>query len=205
MLPPSRTTGLPFHATGRSGIFRARAARSLTSASFFQSGYFAQPLNRKPAMATWPLRVSARTNTGPKSRVPPPSVWQQHSSTRPHHAAEYLLMTGHGHGHDHPEGMRQEGRAPERETGAALGRDLVPHPVAHRHVNAVRDGVGALDGLPRRALGGPVLRLLVGMPADRGGIEEDGRAAQRGQARPLGIPLVPADEGADAARLRVEG
>src|SRR6185503_10627704 len=93
---------------------------------------------------------------------------------------------------------------PELETRAALGRDLVAHAVHHRYVHAVRDGVPALDGAPGIALGHAVLRLLVGMPADGGRIEEDGRALQGGEARALGIPLVPADEGADLALGRVD-
>ena len=51
----------------------------------------------------------------------------------------------------------------------------------------------------------PCCAFSCGMPADRGRIEEDRRAAQRGEARALGIPLVPADERADPPGLRVEG
>ena len=50
-----------------------------------------------------------------------------------------------------------------------------------------------------------VLAFLAGMPADGGGIEEDLRAAQRGEARRLGIPLVPADADADPAVPRLPG
>ena len=42
------------------------------------------------------------------------------------------------------------------------------------------------------------------MPADRRGIKENVRAAEAGQARALRIPLVPANQHADAAKARVE-
>ena len=72
-------------------------------------------------------------------------------------------------------------------------------------VDAVRDGVPALDGAPGVALGVAVLRLLLRMPADRGRVEEHDRALQGGEARALRVPLVPADERSDPALLRVEG
>ena len=50
----------------------------------------------------------------------------------------------------------------------------------------------------------PNSRFLRGMPADGRGIEQDVRAAQAGQARGFGIPLVPADQDGDAAVARVE-
>ena len=63
----------------------------------------------------------------------------------------------------------------------------------------------ALDGLPRVALGGAVALFFVRVPADRGRVEKDGGALQRGQARAFRVPLVPADERADAAGAGVEG
>ena len=68
--------------------------------------------------------------------------------------------------------------------------------------DAVGDGVGALDGLPGVVLRRAEFVLLGRMPADGGGIEEDVGALQRGEARGFGIPLVPADERADAAEAR---
>ena len=73
------------------------------------------------------------------------------------------------------------------------------HAIHHRHVHAVGDGVGALNGAPGIVLRLAELRFLRGMPADRGGIEQNLRALQRGQARAFGIPLVPADQRADSA------
>ena len=43
------------------------------------------------------------------------------------------------------------------------------------------------------------------MPSDRRGIKQHLRPLQRGQACTLGIPLIPADEGADASEAGVEG
>jgi hypothetical protein len=44
----------------------------------------------------------------------------------------------------------------------------------------------------------------VRVPADAGGIENDLRAAERGETRALGIPLVPANLDADFAVFRGE-
>ena len=43
------------------------------------------------------------------------------------------------------------------------------------------------------------------VPADGGGIEEHFGALERGEARGFGVPLVPADQRADAAEAGVEG
>src|SRR5688572_5043381 len=68
---------------------------------------------------------------------------------------------------------------------------------------AVGDGVAALDGVPGLVL--DVLVLHLAKPgADGGGIEQDVRALHGGEARGLRVPLVPADEGADAAEAGVE-
>ena len=86
-----------------------------------------------------------------------------------------------------------------------LRRAFEAHAVHGGDVDAVGDGVRALDGAPGVVLRRAVLRFLRGMPADGGGIEQDVRAAQRGEARGFGIPLVPADQRRDAAELRIEG
>src|SRR5258706_2159959 len=81
MLPPSRTTGLPSCSTGRNGIRSARAARSGTRSSFRQSGYLAQALKWKRAMAI--LRAASFfTKIGPKSRAQPRSRGKGKNSTR---------------------------------------------------------------------------------------------------------------------------
>jgi hypothetical protein len=51
----------------------------------------------------------------------------------------------------------------------------------------------------------PYWAFSVRMPADRGGIEQDRRAFQRGQAGGLGIPLIPADQHAEGAEAGLEG
>ncbi len=57
--------------------------------------------------------------------------------------------------------------------------------------------MGTLDGLPGVVLRRVHLRALVELPADGGGIEEDLRPGQGGQASRLGEPLVPADQNAE--------
>ena len=109
-----------------------------------------------------------------------------------------LLAVAAGPGEDPAEGVGDERAAPELD--AAVGRPLVADPVDGRDVDAVADGVGPLHGLPGVGLGLAVLGLLGGVPADRGGVEQDLGPLQRGQAGGLGIPLVPADERADARR-----
>src|SRR5688572_8450239 len=51
--------------------------------------------------------------------------------------------------------------------------DLVADAVRHADVAAVGNGVAALDRLPRVVLRIAVLLALRGMPADRGGVEQD--------------------------------
>ena len=71
-------------------------------------------------------------------------------------------------------------------------------PVDGCHVNAVRDGVGALDGLPGARLSRAEFRFFRRMPADRGGIEEDAGAFEGGQ-HGFRIPLIPTNERTDRA------
>ena len=104
-----------------------------------------------------------------------------------------------------PNGSARNDEPQNSSPSPPSARDLVADAVDGRDVDAVRDRVRALDGLPGLALGGAVLRLLARVPADGGRVEEDGRAPQRGEPRGLRVPLVPADEGADAARASVEG
>src|SRR4029078_1120542 len=74
---------------------------------------------------------------------------------------------------------------------------FMTHAVDGAHVHAVGDGVTPLNRFPRGLLLRAVLRFRRREPADGGGIEEDLRAAHRGEAGGLGIPLVPAHEDAD--------
>ena len=100
------------------------------------------------------------------------------------------------------EGIGDEGIAPELD--AAVGRAFEADAIDGGDVDAVGDGVGALDGAPGVELRRAVLRFFRRVPADGRGIEENVRAAQAGQARAFGIPLVPADQRGDAAEARVE-
>ncbi len=84
------------------------------------------------------------------------------------------------------------------------GRAFETDAIHRRDVDAVRDGVRALDRLPRRELGGAMLGLLVRVPANGGGIKQHVSALHRRQPRRLGIPLVPTDQHADAPERRVE-
>src|SRR5439155_21993952 len=71
-------------------------------------------------------------------------------------------------------------------------------------IDAVGDGVAALNGFPGVKLRGAELRFFAGMPADAGGIKIHGGASAGGEARTFGIPLVPASLHADARVLGVE-
>ena len=64
--------------------------------------------------------------------------------------------------------------------------------------------MAALNGLPGVELSGAVLFFFGGVPADGGGVEENAGALQGGEAGGLRVPLVPADEDADAGELRIE-
>ncbi len=127
-----------------------------------------------------------------------------------------------GQGDDAAEGVGYEAAAPELDAGAggvvagaaefdrggvAVGGGgfefdvavLVAYAVDGADEDSVGDGVGALGGLPGFVLGCAKLFLLGGVPADGGGEEEDFGALERGEAGAFGVPLVPADEGADGA------
>ena len=106
---------------------------------------------------------------------------------------------------DLAERIGDEAAAPELDAVARdAGRLLVADAVDRGDVDAVGDRVRALDGLPGRRLAGAVLGLLRRVPADRGRVEEHVRARQRGQPRRLRVPLVPADQRADAPAGGVE-
>src|SRR5208283_4231622 len=100
---------------------------------------------------------------------------------------------------DLSEGIGNERSTPELQTFAgrlvaANVTGLEADAVRDRDINSIGDTVRALNGAPCIVLRLAVLRLLVGMPADRRGIKEHVRALQRRQARALGIPLVPAHQ-----------
>src|SRR4029077_3265433 len=71
-------------------------------------------------------------------------------------------------------------------------------------VNAVGDGVGALNGSPSIKLSHAELFFFAGMPADTRGIENHLSALESGQARTFGIPLIPTNLNADASISGIE-
>src|SRR5439155_501546 len=79
-----------------------------------------------------------------------------------------------------------------------------PDAVHGRDVQAVRDGVTPLDRPPGVELLRAMAGLLLRVPADGRGIEQDARPLERRKPRALGVPLVPADERADPPDPRVE-
>src|SRR5580658_3876187 len=113
-----------------------------------------------------------------------------------------LLFRGGGLRDDLYERIGDERRAPELET--VLGRAFEADTIYCRDVNAIRDRVRALDGFPGIQLCRAVLRFLGRMPADGGRVKEDVRARNRREARGLGIPLIPADQHAEASEGRIE-
>src|SRR5690606_30996147 len=86
---------------------------------------------------------------------------------------------------------------PELDAAAAVRRRLEADAIDGEHEAAVRDRVAPLYRLPRRVLPLAVLGLLLGMPTDRGRVDQELRAAQRREPCRLRIPLIPADEHAE--------
>ena len=112
-------------------------------------------------------------------------------------------------GDDAAERIAEKRCAPEFQAIASDGiaadvPGFMSHTIYNCHVDAVGDGMGALDRSPGVVLRLSELRFLRGMPSDRGGIEQYLRALQRGQAGAFGIPLVPAHQRAHAADGGVE-
>ena len=108
-----------------------------------------------------------------------------------------------------PKGSAQERTAPEIQARtlhlvAANVAGLMTDAIDGADKHAVGNGVGALDGEPGFVLRRSPLILFRRMPADGGGIEEDVGTLQGSQTRTLGIPLIPADQGADRALFQIE-
>src|SRR5688572_31322717 len=115
------------------------------------------------------------------------------------------LLVGGSFRDDHAERVCDERRPPEFDTIPRSARGvLVSHTVGCRDVYAVGDRVAALDGAPCVALLRAVRAFFLRVPADRRGIEQDGRALERSEPGALRVPLVPAHQRADAARGRIE-
>ncbi len=113
-------------------------------------------------------------------------------------------------GQDAAKGIGDKGSAPELEPDArgavaAYVSMFVANAVDGSDVNAVGDGMGSLDGLPRVVLRRAEVLFFRRMPADGGGIEEQVGSAQGGDARRFRVPLVPTDERAHLSHGSIEG
>ena len=141
---------------------------------------------------------------------------------------EDLFFVVAGFCKDAAEGVGDEAAAPELDAGlwcvvagavefdggrvAVGGGDfefdvamLVTDAVDGAGEDSVGDGVGALGDLPGVVLGGAELLFLGGVPADCSWKEENLGSAEGGEAGAFGVPLVPADEGADGALRGLRG
>src|ERR1700690_1047585 len=78
-----------------------------------------------------------------------------------------------------------------------------PGAIDRHDIASVRDRMTLLDRFPGRLLPLAVFRLFRRQPSDRRWIDQDLGALHRGQARGLGIPLIPADQHANLADLGV--
>src|SRR3954454_4462368 len=108
-----------------------------------------------------------------------------------------------------PERIAKKRSAPELQALPGCG---IPANVAGFKTNAIHDGhihtisnsMGALNRAPGIVLRDTELSLLRRMPSDSGWIEQNICTLQRGEPRPLRIPLVPADKSAEAPGTGVE-
>src|SRR5262249_5509448 len=101
--------------------------------------------------------------------------------------------------------ISDEGVAPELKARIILGGiAFVTDAVHDSDVRSVGNCVSALNRAPCFQLRCAVLGFFLRMPADARRIEDNLRAAKRGEARTLRIPLVPADLNADARVFRIE-
>ena len=109
-----------------------------------------------------------------------------------------------GLGDDVPGGGDDETSAPELQAITTDGC-FVAGTVGGGHETAVGNRVAALDGLPGVVLVFAFSGLFAWMPADGGGNENQFGAGQCGEPGSLGIPLVPADEYANATEPGLPG
>lgn len=116
---------------------------------------------------------------------------------------EDLFLVARCFGEDPAKRVGEERVAPEFEA-CISGPFFEADAVDRGDVDAVGDGMAALDGLPCVELGGAVLFFFSWMPADGGGVEKNAGALEGGEAGGFRVPLVPTDEDADAGELRIE-
>jgi len=117
---------------------------------------------------------------------------------------DFFFVVG-GFGGDLAEGIGDERISPEFKAGVAVGGlTFEADAIDDGDVDAIGDSVSTLNGFPGIELRCAELGFFVGMPADAGGIENDLRSAEGGDAGALGIPLIPANLHADFAVVRLE-
>src|SRR5579871_1053521 len=96
---------------------------------------------------------------------------------------ENLFLIATGLRRDLAERIGDEGVAPEFEARIAIGGvAFVADAIHDGDVRAIGDCMGALNGAPRVELRGTEFGFFFRVPADTGGIKNDLRAAQRGEA-----------------------
>src|SRR5690349_9299773 len=104
-------------------------------------------------------------------------------------ADQNFFVVVRGFGDDAAEGISKERSTPEFQTLAlraiaAYFAELMTYAVYRGHEDAIRNGVGALDGPPRLVLSFAVLGLFIWMPADSGWIKQNVCPLERGKTRP---------------------
>jgi len=94
---------------------------------------------------------------------------------------ENLFLVVRSLGNDQAKGIGNEGISPEVQTGVAILRlAFEAHAIHDGGVNAVGDGVTALNGFPGVELRGAELRSFMRMPANTGGIKDHACATESG-------------------------
>src|SRR6266446_5634991 len=127
------------------------------------------------------------------------------------HFAEqnFFLVVGSLRKHA-PEGVAEKRTSPELKALARHGiaadvTSFKADAIHYADINAVRDRVRPLDGAPSVVLRLAEFGLHRGRPSDRRWVKKNACSLQCREARAFGIPLVPADEGAELSGGGVEG
>src|ERR1700722_3904529 len=111
---------------------------------------------------------------------------------------------------DHPsKGIAEKRSAPKlkplaRCRLAAHVAGFKPYAVNHCHINAIGNGMSALNRAPGVMLSHSELSFLRGMPPNRRRIEQHRRTLQCSEPRALREPLIPADQRSEPPRSRIE-
>src|SRR6185437_6321762 len=161
----------------------------------------AQAVNAGMASVKQPFRQPAVSINSSVTQERPVSAGHVHF-VQVHRHYQILFSVCAGFGKELSRSAGHKALAPELDTVTAR-RALKSGPVRDRDVAAVGDGVTALNHFPGVVLGHAVFPFLARMPANGSRIKKNLCALQRGEARGLGVPLVPADQHADAGVLRL--